>query len=279
MRKILLYLIISLFLSVIFFLGGGVSLDKLSLEYIQKTGAYPYIVFSLCILMLYIKRDRISAKMQKTTTPLYSVIGLSLAGLSLFLRYDEPSFQAFSLFLIWVGIFAALFAEAALIPLYLLGVYGFALVFPSFLASTGNFFPIATTSVLMSVLRPFIAIENQGTLIHFMDISGGRQTYLIDAACSGSASLSIFLSIFFIMMLDTPLSWKKGAYMLAFGLIGTSLQNILRLIILVFAGYWHGSGALWTAHTYAGYVLFPIWYILFAYVYFRQSISSNYVNE
>lgn len=73
------------------------------------------------------------------------------------------------------------------------------------------------------------------------------------------------------MIVDTHLSKRKTGYMLIFGLLGTSLQNILRLIVLVFAGYWYGSSAVWTAHAYAGYILFPAWYALFAYVYLKQA--------
>jgi exosortase/archaeosortase family protein len=224
--------------------------------------------------MLYLKREKINADMQKKTKLFHVVIGVSLAGISLLPAFDEPSFQLFDFMLLWLGIFIIFFGKALLIPSLLLGIYGFALLFPPVVSKLGNFYPLATTITLVLLLRPFLPIGNQGQSIYFLDAAGGRQTYFIDAACSGSASLAIFLSIFLLMMLDEPLPWKKAGYMLILGLIGTILQNILRLLIMVLAGYWHGSETFWTAHTYAGYILFPAWYILFAYVYFDYSRHS-----
>lgn len=275
MRKIIIWPIISTLLTGIFFLQRGFSFDKLSTAYIQKTGAYPYIVLAMCILLLYLKRDKILAGMQEGTNTPMAIIGLSLAGLSMILAFDEPSFQIFGLMLLWLGIFTFLFPKAASIPLFLLGIYGFALVFPPIVSRSGNFFPMATTAVLILIMGPFLPISHQGTTIRFLDISGGYQTYLIDAGCSGSASLAIFLSLFFLMLLDKPMPWKKAGYLFIFGLAGTSLQNILRLIVLVLEGYWHGSEGLWSAHTYAGYILFPVWYSLFAYVYYKQASNPD----
>ncbi|MCX9074401.1 MAG: exosortase/archaeosortase family protein [Candidatus Methanoperedens sp.] len=267
-------MIISILLTGLLFQYNTYSFDKFSIAYIEKTGAYPYIVLAFCILMLYLKRDIIIAEAQKETGLLYTVIGFSLAGLPGLLTFNELPFLIFDLLLIWLGIFIAVYGKAAIIPSVLLGIYGFAIIFPPFVLELGNFFPLTTATTLVFLLHPFLPISNQGTTIHFIDLSGLRQTYLIDAGCSGSASIAVFLSLFFLMTLDIPLPWKKAVYLLTFGLAGTILQNILRLIVLVLAGYWYGSQALWSAHAYAGYILFPVWYAFFAYVYLKQASKS-----
>ncbi|MCZ7381922.1 MAG: exosortase/archaeosortase family protein [Candidatus Methanoperedens sp.] len=228
MRRQLLWIATSIVFAAVFFLKRGISLDKLSPAYIEKTGAYPYIVLAMCVLILFLKREQIIALMKIKTRLPYTIIGISLSALSVLIQADEP----------------------------------------------GSFYPMATTTFLVTLLSPLIPIGNQGQTIHFLDVSGNTQNYFIDAGCSGSASLAIFLSLFCLMMLDAPLPWKKAGYMLIFGLVGTTLQNILRLAVLVFAGYWHGSETVWTAHTYAGYILFPAWYALFAYVYLKQRKKS-----
>ncbi|MCZ7399996.1 MAG: exosortase/archaeosortase family protein [Candidatus Methanoperedens sp.] len=275
MRKLLVWIATSIVFTAVFFLKRGISLDKLSPAYIEKTGAYPYIVLSMCVILLFLKREQIIALMNIKTHLPYTIIGISLSALSMLIQVDEPPIQIFALLLLWLGIFTAFFGKASWIPLALLGIYGFALVFPPLVFRFGNFYPMATTTILVTLLSPLIPISNQGQTIHFLDVSGNTQNYFIDAGCSGSASLAIFLSLFFLMMLDAPLPWKKAGYMLIFGLAGTTLQNILRLVVLVFAGYWHGSETVWTAHTYAGYILFPAWYALFAYIYLKQKGAFN----
>ncbi|MCZ7383833.1 MAG: archaeosortase/exosortase family protein [Candidatus Methanoperedens sp.] len=270
MRRQLLWIATSIVITALFFMKRGISLDKLSPAYIEKTGAYPYIVLAMCVLILFLKREQIIVLMKIKTRLPYTIIGISLSALSVLIQADEPSIQIFAFLLLWSGIFTAFFGKASWMPLALLGIYGFALVFPPLVSRSGNFYPMATTTFLVTLLSPLIPISNQGQIIHFLDASGNTQNYFIDAGCSGSASLAIFLSLFCLMMLDVPLPWKKAGYMLIFGLVGTTLQNILRLAVLVFAGYWHGSETVWTAHTYAGYILFPAWYVLFAYVYLKQ---------
>ncbi len=270
MRRQLLWIATSIVFTAVFFLKRGISLDKLSPAYIEKTGAYPYIVLAMCVILLFLKRTQIIVLMKIKTRLPYTIIGISLSALSVLIRADEPTIQIFALLLLFAGIFTAFFGKASWMPLALLGIYGFAFVFPPLVSRFGNFYPMATTTFLVTLLSPLIPISNQGQTIHFLDASGNTQNYFIDAGCSGSASLAIFLSLFCLMMLDAPLPWKRTGYMLIFGLVGTTLQNILRLAVLVFAGYWYGSETVWTAHTYAGYILFPAWYVLFAYVYLKQ---------
>jgi exosortase/archaeosortase family protein len=82
--------------------------------------------------------------------------------------------------------------------------------------------------------------------------------------------MGVFIALFALMTLDMPLSPKKAAWLFLFGAVGTWLQNCIRLVFLILVGYYLGENALWKAHFWTIYMLFPLWYLLFAYIYFRQ---------
>jgi hypothetical protein len=44
---------------------------------------------------------------------------------------------------------------------------------------------------------------------------------------------------------------------------------VIRIVIILGCGYYIGYNALWTAHFWTIYILFPLWYLLFAFVYFK----------
>ena len=71
------------------------------------------------------------------------------------------------------------------------------------------------------------------------------------------------------MMLDVRLPLKKAWYVFLIGLAGTWLQNIIRIVASVTAAYYWGPSALQTMHYNLAYFIFPLWYALFAYIYFR----------
>jgi exosortase/archaeosortase family protein len=270
MRRFQAWIAASIFLSaVLLFMRGGV-LGKLSSDYIEATGVYPYAVLGLSLLLLYSKREILLSSVVEGSSIIHSLIGGLLVLTSLLMPVGNPAVLVFAVLLLWLGTFTALVGRAGLIPLAILGIYGFALVFPSFIVWLGSSFPLFTTIVLVSLLGPVLPISNSGQSIHFFDALGGRQSYFIDAGCSGSAALTVFLSVFFLMLLDRPIPRGRIGGLLLFGLAGTYVQNILRLVALVFAGYWFGADALWTTHTYIGYILFPLWFGVFAHVYLRQ---------
>ena len=91
---------------------------------------------------------------------------------------------------------------------------------------------------------------------------------LVNAACAGPATMGLFIALFALMMLDRPLPARKAGCIFAFGIVGTWVQSLVRLIILLLVGYYYGEAALWTAHFWTIYVLFPLWYLIFLYVYF-----------
>ena len=83
--------------------------------------------------------------------------------------------------------------------------------------------------------------------------------------------MGVFIALFVLMTLDMPLPPKKAAGLFLFGIVGTWFQSVIRLVILMLAGYYLGKDALWTAHFWTIYLLFPLWYLFFAYLYFWQT--------
>ena len=276
-KKMVLWLIICLIISVIFFQEFWANIGTLlSFNYLQQHGVYPWFVLFLCLLWIWLKRAEISEKMstEKNYAP-FIILGLTLFGLSLLLP-SSSQFIVFRLILACVGIFSILFGAAVYIPILLLGVYGFTLVFPILITEFAEVqYSVATVWAVVSILKGFgYQIQSQGQLIQFSGLSGEISIF-IDTECSGSASMAVFIAIFALMMIDTKLPPKKCVYIFLFGVIGTTLQNILRLIILIISGYYYDMEALWTAHCYAGYIIFPIWYALFAFVYLRTAAQSK----
>ncbi|MFC1930039.1 exosortase/archaeosortase family protein [Chloroflexota bacterium] len=102
-------------------------------------------------------------------------------------------------------------------------------------------------------------------------ITGDAVSTAITPGCAGYATIGVFIALFALMMLDIRLPLKKAWYIFLFGLAGTWLQNILRIVVSIVAAYYWGRGALDIVHYNISYVIFPLWYALFAYVYLRQA--------
>ena len=280
-KKFVVWLVLCLFISILFFRElWSNPWALLSFDYIQSHGAYPWFVLLLCLLWIGMKRVEIRRGMQTRRKSFFIAAGLIMLVVSLTasLHYSPShslgyEFVVFLMLLACLGIFAIFFGEACLIPSALLGIYCFALVFPLLISRyAGTQYSLATVLIVVSILTAFgYPITSQGQLIHIhLPANNINLPVFIDAACSGSASLGVFIAIFALMMIDIMLPAKKAASLFIFGVVGTSVQNILRLVVLILAGYYYGSEALWTAHIYAGYVIFPVWYAFFAYVYLRQ---------
>jgi exosortase/archaeosortase family protein len=285
LKKLVVWLVLCLFISTLFFRELWTNIGTLlSFDYIQSHGAYSWFVLLLCFLWIWMKRVEIRRGMQMRRKTFFIAVGLIMLVVSLtaslhYLPSPTPDYEFvfFLLLLACLGIFAIFFGEACLIPSALLGIYCFALVFPLLISRYfGTRYSLATVLIVVSILTAFdYPITSQGQLIHIHSPTNDIDIFaFIDAACSGSVSLGVFIAIFALMMIDIMLPAKKAASLFIFGVIGTSVQNILRLVVLILAGYYYGSEALLTAHIYAGYVIFPIWYAFFAYVYLRQVFSS-----
>ena len=228
-------------------------------------------VLGLCALFLFAKRGDIAKALARGSRLYFVALGLSLIIGAILIPYSQD-FAVFKVLLASLGVFVMLFGTAAKLPAVLMGVYGLAVAFP---LAVERFAPglSAQTALrpLMLLLNTLeLPVINQGQMLSFTSAGGTPITVILTAACAGPATMGVFLAIFALMSLDMPLPRGKAISLFLFGVLGTWLQSVLRLAIIVSLGYYMGADALWSAHTWTIYVLFPLWYLFFAYIYFRQ---------
>lgn len=243
------------------------TISGISPEYLTINGAYPWAILFLCGFFLFAKRKELSPVSNSLN---FSISGMIIYLLSFFLLANAPEFEIFRLLLALTGFAFIFFGEAASLPAILLCIYGFGISFPKLVdAYVGMSYAQFSTKITYSIGSIFIPATQGDAVISMITLSGERLFMIINAACSGSASMSVFLVIFMLMSLDLPLPGRKWAFLLFFGIIGTFLQNIVRLVLLMLVGYYLGPSAIESWESFAGYILFPLWYAIFAYVYLK----------
>ena len=249
----------------------------LSPEGLQRHGVFHWGVLGLCVLWLWLKRKDILPRMQvgKLSLP-FILAGMVLLALSFFLPRSDD-FLVFLMLLGWLGVSSLIFAGACLIPSILLAIYGFSLAFPILMMGwLGEPSAILVANTVTAITRVLgLDITNEGLLLHFTSLTGEVISTKVSAGCAGYATIGVFIALFALMMLDIRLPLKKAWYVFLIGLAGTWLQNIIRVIVSVVAGCYWGSGALEAMHYNIAYVIFPLWYALFAYIYLKQARWSR----
>jgi len=83
------------------------------------------------------------------------------------------------------------------------------------------------------------------------------------------------LVMFAVMRAEFPVSPRATVALFCVGVIGTWLQNVLRLLALLLSGYFWGENVLWDGHYYLSLVWFPMWYLAFAAVYLRYAKANG----
>lgn len=243
-------------------------MSLINLEYLSINGMYPWAILFLCAFFLFAKRKELS---EVSNSIHLSIGGIFFFILAFFVPAVAPEFQIFRLLLALTGLAFIFFGERASLPALLLCIFGFGISFPKIVdAYVGISYAQFSTKIAYSIGSIFIPATQGDAIISMTTLSGERLLMLINVACSGSASMSVFLVIFMLMSLDLPLPGRKWAFLLFFGIIGTFLQNIARLVLLMLIGYYFGSSAIQSAESIAGYILFPLWYAFFAFVYLKN---------
>ena len=243
----------------------------LTLNYILgQNHAAPWAVLLLCGIWLWLKRkDIVQGMKEESYSPVSIALGLVLIIVSLLIPAIDD-LLVFQLLLAWLAVFIILFGKGMLIPAIMLLIYGFSILFP-LLVNRFAELPYSQTIILpaMWILTMIgYPLECQGQWITFVSATGEQIGVLVNAACAGPATMGLFIALFALMMLDRPLPARKAGCVFSFGIVGTWVQSLVRLIILLLVGYYYGEAALWTAHFWTIYLLFPLWYLIFLYVYF-----------
>ena len=139
----------------------------------------------------------------------------------------------------------------------------------------------APLSGILSVLG--VANTASGALLTFWMADGGKAEVGIAATCAGIYSFGIFLSAFIAFVLSEYSRFtRRIGILLVVGSAMTYLANLLRMTLIVLAGYYNGVGAgdnpapftlLWT-HEYAGELIFISWVAVFWWIAFKYLASE-----
>ena len=243
---------------------------------IPTTGVYPYVVLLLCIIFFITRSNikelyRISKDQEIELTYFISGIVLILLSILMPKNVDLP-YIVFKIILGYLGIYFLIIGKFAILPTYLLSIYGFSIAFPEFAEQhTSETFLQFITWITVKISSIFIPVNFSNYTIRIISLTEENILMIINTACTGVAALALFIAIFALMMADIPLPKKDAAFFFIFGIIGTFVQNIVRLVVLVLTGYYFGSQALSHAHEVIGYILFGLYYMLFAYLYLKKA--------
>ncbi len=285
-NRMLLWVVLSLTLSIYFFQDFWASLPViLSPDWVLgQYNVSPWAVLALCLVFLLVKRKEVWQEMSENKRFLslraalaryiFNVqlpLGIAVVAGAI-LMPSSQDYVVFQVLLASLGVFIIIFGRAARIPSILLTIYGFAISFP---LAVERF---AEDAYARTAITPMMAImtalgyplRNEGQWVNLTSSGGESISVIITAACAGPATIGVFIALFVLMMLDMPLPPKKTIWLFIFGAVGTWFQSFVRLIFLMLVSYHLGEAALWTAHRLTIYIVFPLWYFLFAYVYFRQ---------
>ena len=213
---------------------------------------------------MYRYEDRISIFAIEFPTSLLVPTALALALIAiLYLSWDDRTFRKFRSPAIFLIILTALFYM-----LIFSGVdsYLFELSVAKVLTKTTGFIASWILTLLgLKIIDVIWNSENNTMLIFFGDLS--NETVIgIDARCSGIHSLTVFLGVLLFMLIWSrkDLKWNyKIPLIVVFGLIGTYLLNIIRVIIILLIAYHQGWAIAEPIHNYIGYGILAIWVPIF----------------
>jgi exosortase/archaeosortase family protein len=238
---------------------------------INQNHAAPWGVLLLCIAFLFIKRKEIYRKMTENPKWITLPAGPAIIIAAIWIP-PTIDLLLFKFILVLLGVFVIFFSRASRLPVILAVIYGFVIIFPLAVERYAEV-PYAQT-ILFPLMKLAQAVNFpltiDGQWLNLTPLGGQSFSVILASGCAGPATMAIFIALFTMMMLDMPLRPKNALVMFVIGVAGTWFQSFLRIIILMLCGYFLGEDALWVAHSWSTYILFPLWYLLFAYIYFRQ---------
>lgn len=234
----------------------------------------PWGVLLLCFLWVFLKRGDIKANLQQNVPLSFFLFGAGMVILSAFIPLI-PEMAVLKLLAACVGFFAVFFGRAALLPVKLLIVYALTVLMPM---AVQNYLerPYATAAVGPAVLLARavgLPVNASGQVLTVGTLSGETISVVVTAACAGPSTMAVFISIFILMMMDVKLPEKAAVGVFSFGVVGTWAQSVLRIVLIAAFGHYGGASALWRAHFWTIYFLFPLWYLIFAAIYFKVNLA------
>ncbi len=144
---------------------------------------------------------------------------------------------------------------------------------PSLIQSTmGDVF----VDIAAVLTRLFLDLSGAGVIWNgneasFISKSGAVVKLMIDRGCSSIPSISIFLLLVGLMHLDQKKDLNSTLKLASLGTVALIIINSVKLAITLWAGKVYGSGALWSLHSWLGYIFFTGFYMVALLAYLRMS--------
>ena len=232
--------------------------------YVLNGHMSPWIVGGLASALMWSKKDELWNGMAHNgiTWP-YAGVGVVIIGISTLL----PFYAAIILGMF--GVFCMLFGRAAVMIMPGILAYAVVLLYP---AMVDTYAQVGYADTVLGPVAWMVQLLGvpagiSGTSVS-LALPGSQELRLgVVADCAGPTSMALFLSIFILMFAHRQIPWRTGLMVLLVGVTGTWLQNVVRVLSVLVVGNRFGEDALWSAHEYLSYIVFPGWYLVFTMFY------------
>tara|TARA_B100001121_G_scaffold296553_1_gene302027 strand:- start:442 stop:1026 length:585 start_codon:yes stop_codon:yes gene_type:complete len=119
---------------------------------------------------------------------------------------------------------------------------------------------------------------SNGVYVSFELSTGSLGTVHIAQTCTGYYSSIVFIASFISYFIVDKRKWDLlSLIVIAFGILGVYLSNLLRMTLIILAGHYYGMDMLTWTHLNAGWILFLIFILLFWSIVFKL-LESDYKN-
>lgn len=251
-------------------------------DLLSSSGAYPLAMLLFLFAWLLSCRKKLISTLSNQDSRFgitrFSALGLLLLAASLTGRalLKVPALLVLQLFLLLgflQGCAMLAFPETSKMTLKALALY---VVSASIPAIASTFFDRPISLGFTSNIVPFLNAlgypvkQSEATILLELP-SGQVSSLLIDSACAGPASYSIFIFLNGLMLLDLGAERKRFALFTLAGLATLYVLNLLRVAAIVHATFYYGEAAGQSVHLYLGYVLFTAFYLVYALLFARYS--------
>lgn len=241
----------------------AISMPASTVQSVLQGRLSPWLVLGLGVLLLWRRRRQLWEQMHQPSATWAVLLGLVFFASSLLLPPPAGLVAGLG------GLFIAFFGRAAVVPAVVVACYLTVVLFPEAVAQWIEV-PYARTVLwpmtwLTQALGYPVLTADSDVILFTQAGSTFRAT--VAAVCAGPTTMALFLALFALMWVDRPLPLGPSAALFLTGLATAWLQNVLRLSGLLVAGYYGGAPAVWMAHEYSPFVVFPLWYFGFAALY------------
>jgi exosortase/archaeosortase family protein len=138
--------------------------------------------------------------------------------------------------------------------------------------------PLAGAVAAISSAGTYFAglpVSWHATYFTFTTLGGVPMSLYISDACSGIASVSIFLLLLALMHVDLGAKVSTTLEVAVAGTLALVFLNALRVILVIWGGYVYGPDMLWNLHGWLGYAIYIGFFAAIAVIYTRMQPASG----